>query len=588
MKKGSWLFSIRTKLSLVFCCVVAIPMLSLFLVSFHIYKTETEQAIRISARQTLSQGAANVENFVNQMIAASNTIYLNQEVKQILRNDLRLDSRYGSTYELRDFNDIHSIVTAMETSSLSQYTPHVTLMDSRGRIYRNRQDGEVMDLAVFKESDWYQQAIDQNGYLVWLNTRISQRDAKTYISLSRLIKDALSGQSAVLQIAIPQRDVHRQLFAGSETEESRWLLVDPSGVIISAADETLCGSRYDIDRLEENAAGDVIFYENGEALFFSSRSIQGTNWQLIQLLSYDHLFGKMTDTSRMLLTATLLLMALFLLLSTGLIFRFLKPLLEVRAAMQRVAAGELTVRCEPSGSDEIYDVVHSFNEMTQQLQGYVEQIREEEKRKEELTLKALQAQINPHFLFNTLNAIRMVANVNQDTAVENLLIALGKLLHVSMDKGGNLITIEKEMEALQSYVMIQKLRFSQKFSITYEVAPETLNCLIPRLTLQPIVENSFIHAFDNTHRYLTICVRCRREEDTLVIEVVNDGASLEDTVNRNDREKFSGMGLKNVDQRLKLQFGRQYGVSIANQEDGGTCTTILMSALTQEGETPHV
>ena len=148
--------------------------------------------------------------------------------------------------------------------------------------------------------------------------------------------------------------------------------------------------------------------------------------------------------------------------------------------------------------------------------------------------------------------------------------------------------IEKEMEALQSYVMIQKLRFSQKFSITYEVAPETLNCLIPRLTLQPIVENSFIHAFDNTHRYLTICVRCRREEDTLVIEVVNDGASLEDTVNRNDREKFSGMGLKNVDQRLKLQFGRQYGVSIANQEDGGTCTTILMSALTQEGETSHV
>jgi len=588
MKKGNGLFSIRTKLSLVFCLVVALPMLSLFLVSFHVYKSETEQAIRISAQQTLSQGVANVENFVDQMIAASNTIYLSQEVKQILRHDLRLDSRYGSTYALSDFNDIHSVVTAMETSSLTQYIPYVALADSRGRIYRNRQDGELLDFETVAASDWYVQAAEQNGYLVWMNTGISQKDSKTYISLSRLIKDALSGQSAVLQIAIPQKDVHRQLFANSETEDSRWLLVDQDGMIISAADEQLCGMQYNLGELEQNAAGDFISYENGEELFFSSRTIQGTNWQLIQLLSYDNLFGKMTDTSRVLLTATLLLMALFLLLSTGLIFRFLKPLLEVRAAMRQVAAGDLTVRCEPSGRDEIYDVVCSFNEMTQQLQGYVEQIREEEKRKEELTLKALQAQINPHFLFNTLNAIRMVANVNQDAAVENLLIALGKLLHVSMDKGGALITIEKEMEALQSYVMIQKLRFSQKFSITYEVESETLGCLIPRLTLQPIVENSFIHAFDDRHRYLTICVRCRREEDLLVIEVLNDGASLEDTASRNDREKFSGMGLKNVDQRLKLQFGGQYGVKITNRDGGGTCTTILLPASVQEGESSHV
>lgn len=588
MKKGSWLFSIRMKLSLAFCLVVALPMLSLFLISFQIYKNETEQAIRISAQQTLAQGAANVENFVDQMIAASNTIYLSQEVKQILRNDLRLDSHYGSTYALSDFNVIHSIVTVMETSSLTQFTPYVTLVDSRGRIYRNRQQNEFMELNELKQSDWYLQSVAQNGYLVWMAAHNPSQDAKTYVTLSRLIKDALSGQNAVLQIAIPQRDVHRQLFADSETEASRWLLVDQDGMIISAADEQLCGSRYDLGELEQNAAGDFISHKNGEKLFFSSRTIQGTGWQLIQLLSYDHLFGRMTHTSHLMLTATLLLMALFLLMSTWLIFRFLKPLLEMRAAMQKVAEGDLTVRCRPSGRDEIYDVVSSFNEMTQQLQGYVEQIREEEKRKEELTLKALQAQINPHFLFNTLNAIRMVANMNQDMAVENLLIALGKLLHVSMDKGGILITIAKEMEALQSYVMIQKIRFSQKFSISYEVETETLECLIPRLTLQPIVENSFIHAFNDQHRYLTICVRCRREKDTLVIEVLNDGASLEDTANRNDREKFSGMGLKNVDQRLKLQFGSQYGVHIANREEGGTRTAILMPALMQEGGADHV
>ena len=205
-----------------------------------------------------------MENFVDQMIAASNTIYLSQEIKQILRHDLRLDSRYGSTYALSDFNDIHSIVTAMETSSLTQYTPYITLVDSRGRIYRNRQDNELSNLSAIKESNWYVQAVAQNGYLVWMNTENPTQDTKSYITLSRLIKDALSGQNAVLQIAIPQKDVHRQLFAGSETDGSHWLLVDQDGIVISAANEQLCGIQYDLGELKQSENGDFTFYENGE------------------------------------------------------------------------------------------------------------------------------------------------------------------------------------------------------------------------------------------------------------------------------------------------------------------------------------
>ena len=576
--RGRW--TLKKKMIIVFFIIVVCPVVILSAITSKVSRTSLETAVYLSTKQNLRQGLNAVDTFVDLMISASNALYLNEDVKSIVRGSDMIESRYGNAYTLRDYTTLQSVITAVETSILLRYTASFTLMDSQERIYRNREGNHEDMYQLLQASAWYNQALEANGFLVFTAPYRDEWTGIQSIAVSRLLREYQKGNWAILHISVDEREVHSSLF-GEDTQQdhSYWMLLNDANVIISHPDESMVGQLCPEEFIREGDEDSFVAVINSNRVFVSLSDVSRTDWKIIQVTDYDELFYDVSYNSWITMLFALGLLCAFLIVSLLLIDRFVKPIHSIQSSMRKVAQGDFNERCNIKSRDEIGQLAQSFDSMTGQLEDSIRQIRLDERRKEELTLQALQAQINPHFLLNTLNAIRMVANMNQDTAVSNMLVALGKLMHLSMDRENVMITVQEEIEAVRSYALIQKLRFAKKFSIAYDIQKEALHVSIPKFTLQPIVENSFTHAFDDAHRFVQIEVRVVLQEDTLLLEVANDGAAL--SVGAQgvlSGENFSGVGLKNVNQRIQLYFGKEFGVSIRERDKGGTVTSVCIPA----------
>ena len=220
----------------------------------------------------------------------------------------------------------------------------------------------------------------------------------------------------------------------------------------------------------------------------------------------------------------------------------------------------------------------------------IDRLVEEEKMKREVELEALHAQINPHCLYNTLNTIKWMAKIQGAHSVSNAIVALVKLLRISINISGDFIPLKEEIEYIQNYVYIQKLRFNEDFIIDYDVDESLNDCMIPKLILQPIIENSIIYGMENAEK-LEIHVVCFKEteSETLVIKIIDNGPGISEQVlktifkDQKSESKFSKAGLNNVNQRIKLFCGEEFGQEILTKEQFGT-TVIVRLPIRKEGE----
>jgi two-component system sensor histidine kinase YesM len=222
--------------------------------------------------------------------------------------------------------------------------------------------------------------------------------------------------------------------------------------------------------------------------------------------------------------------------------------------------------------------------MVNQIKRLMEDIVAVEHNKNELELEVLHAQINPHFLYNTLNTIRWMAKIKGEDSISDALVALVKLLRVSISFGNNMIMLQEEIQYIENYILIQRLRFNQLFEIHYNIKEEHKGLNIPKLILQPIVENSLIYGIDEAEKReepIIIQIYTREKPDCIEIVVEDNGRGIEkdvlDNIFKQDQNinRFSKVGLNNVNQRLKLYLGTEYGLRIVSKV--GVGTTVIIS-----------
>jgi two-component system sensor histidine kinase YesM len=234
--------------------------------------------------------------------------------------------------------------------------------------------------------------------------------------------------------------------------------------------------------------------------------------------------------------------------------------------------------------NELDNLSESFNNMVYQIRQLMEDIVTVEHNKNELELEVLHAQINPHFLYNTLNTIRWMAKIKGEDSISDALVALVKLLRVSISFGKNMIMLQDEIEYIENYILIQKLRFNQLFEIHYDIKEEHKKLYIPKLILQPIVENSLIYGIDEAEKReetIIINIFTREKDDHIEIVVKDNGCGIDEEVLANifkqeqDINRFSKVGLNNVNQRLKLYLGEAFGLQIISTV--GIGTTVIIS-----------
>ena len=228
----------------------------------------------------------------------------------------------------------------------------------------------------------------------------------------------------------------------------------------------------------------------------------------------------------------------------------------------------------------------SFSHMVCRIQQLMVTVRQEEINLRKTELKALQAQINPHFLYNTLDSIAWMCEQGQNADAVQMVHALARLFRISISKGHELIPIAKEIEHAESYLQIQKYRYKNRFSYDFQVDPSCLDYLCNKITLQPIIENAINHGLDLLVEEGHIQVEVKPDGDDILFRVIDDGVGMspeqvEAIMNQKPKD-HTGIGIRNVNDRLKIYFGKQYGLRIESVPDEGTCVEIRMPKVRQE------
>ena len=280
----------------------------------------------------------------------------------------------------------------------------------------------------------------------------------------------------------------------------------------------------------------------------------------------------------------LICLALCALVSMRLSRQLFEPIRELNAAMGAVEEGRLDTRLEVRSTDEMGQLAGRFNRMVERLHAHLD---ESVRRRQELSdaqIRMMQAQLNPHFLYNTLDTVKWMGKINKVPEVATVAADLADILRSSIS-GDEFVTLSQELTTLNRYVEIQSIRFPGKFTLTTDVDEASLDVLVPKLMLQPIVENSIIHGFAESGG--TISVTARLDAGELEVTVRDDGCGMSDESMKRFRdpganEKRHHLGLRNVDAILRLHYGEGHGLRFLPTEGHGTCVSMNLPARYKE------
>lgn len=320
--------------------------------------------------------------------------------------------------------------------------------------------------------------------------------------------------------------------------------------------------------------------------------VEGTDWYVVSTIPFSYLNAESDKIG--IYTVVIVIACLFLAVLMSLLISasISKPLKKLIRYMNEVKNGDLSVFIADQSRDEIAEVAGNYNNMLAEIRMLMNNVKSNEKQKRITEFKALQAQINPHFLSNTLNNVRWLANIQKADNIEKLVASLIQLLHVSMGKGDTLITIREEIEYLNSYITIQEYRYCDKFKVYFDIQEEVLDYRILKFLLQPVVENSLVHGIEPMDGQGLIVVKAYCDSLNLMITVTDNGVGISEEVincllkedNQERKSHFSGIGVSNVEERIKLFFGEEYGLIIESIPGLYTKVEIKMPVLKENGE----
>jgi two-component system, sensor histidine kinase YesM len=342
--------------------------------------------------------------------------------------------------------------------------------------------------------------------------------------------------------------------------------------------------------VSENDQGYGIEKINGERSFVNYFTTDFEGWTYWSIIPFNKLFSKITAVKYSLVLVFVLMFIILISLSFNFFSRITKPILELAGTMQKVQNGNFTIvnTLNPPKiyQDEVGVLYRNFKTMIQRIDELIKENYSKQLLIKETEFKALQSQINPHFLYNTLESINWLAIINKQKQISSMVEALGNLMRNSINFKEDIITIEEELEIVTSYLTIQKYRFDDRLEFQLDIPSGFMKCRIPKLILQPLLENSFKHAVETSIYTSVIKLQAYQEQDKLLIRVEDNGPGIDPLILQKVKEgivkpKGTGIGLNNIDNRIKLFTGEQYGLRIENLLGKGTAITVVLPFQTE-------
>jgi two-component system sensor histidine kinase YesM len=556
--------SLRSKLIIAFVVFILFPILFASLLGYKEIENILREQIEASTADRLHQMNMNIERKLKSMMYASNSIVLDEDIRSILQHPVQSERERLDVREKLDEKYLE-ISTTILTDNVN-----LTLIDNFGNMYTNW-GNSTSSFRNIIGSTWYKQTVEQDGFMVWsLNQdNYIYPNREKFVSVSRVIKNrSLSEKLGVLIISEPVKHYQDILIARANNSDSLGFIVDEKGRILGNNEGDI-DETYKFIKPGLNREIDTFNWEvKGEKAIVSTYSLPLTGWQVLQVVPHKGVFESLTNIQNKVMTVLIVSMVVFIAVIILFSSMLTGPLRALRKSMKQVEEGNLNVSCTIHTKDEVGLLGQSFNKMISQMKENIKREILLEKNKEKAKLEALQAQINPHFLYNTLNTIRWMSVMAGTKNITEMLMSLGRLLDMSIHRGQEEITLEEELQNVRSFLTIQKYRFGDSITITEDIDPATLQYAVPKLSLQPLVENIYNHGL-----FLdggTLEIRTKTTEGLVIIDVIDNGKDMDDEkakeimakLNKEKHDRFSGIGLKNVHQRIQMMFGKEYGLTI--------------------------
>lgn len=599
MKKKSPSFYMKILLAIILCFIL--PLSALFLYGYARMERTIAQKVEQLTENELQKMDMNVQDMIGRLNRTASYMSTDHRLNDLMRSyvsQIPENTDFSLSKTCPDYllaYDYLMLATEIQTI-LQNYT--VNWLDASSQAGLILEDGRVFSTWSSYNTDFsllmetirlgYEDGVDEYFSEAHPSFILYSESSSCFTYVKRLY-DIQSPKVSlgILVVTTPVSVIRNIVHQYPSGDTSVLYLFDQSRNTILAENTDDISPEEMLALYRQQPDSRKVTTPSGKALYFNCMEIPETGWLFCYAVSHELVFAEILQLRRAVIAAFVLLLILISLVLFLIIYRLLRPIRVLQKGMQAVEEGGWELPPLPCSShDEVGMITVGFNRLMEELRSLISQIQESEKQKGELRFEMLLAQINPHFLFNTLNSIKWMATMIHADNITNTIRSLARLLEISMNKQADVLSIHEELLNLQSYLEIQAVRYSDLFHVEYAIDPDLEQYETLKLVFQPIVENAVIHNILEVPA-LRIAIQGKLENGDVVFTITDNGKGMDaqqiqqllSGKLRNDRSVFRGIGITNVQQRIQIKYGSQYGIAIQSEPGRGTCVTIRFPAV---------
>jgi two-component system sensor histidine kinase YesM len=580
-KRKSKKLSISKRIIVIYLIVVLIPICTLI---YSYYKNSSriiENEVTNSLLQTLKQCEININNTLNGIIDTSDRIFMDPRVQQFLVSDVK---EKGD--QIDEANELKKVFDGFKNKRDS-YRIRL-FVDENKMISQERIT--FFSFRDIEEKDWYKKVLDKMGGVYWQKTYKEDYidTGENYvISCARVLKHSYNyyENKGVLVIDLPQNTISTILSDINLGKSEGIYIIDEAGAIILNDDTSIIGKRIveakELEYINENSSGVQESIIKGKEVFLLHETIGSTGWKIVaeipkdDIIKDNRIFNNISVFIGITITFAAFVLGIFILFAHTM-EAMNKQVKNLVGVIEKEGVDVFDGNISSPSYEDFTKLEKSIYNIIQKVKNLMEESYQAKIKEREAQLKALQAQINPHFLYNTLDTINWMAIKNNSTEISFMVNSLAKYFRLSLSKGKDVVSIKDELELAKVYLTIQQTRFKGAVQFNIEVNPEVELYHMPKLTLQPIIENAIIHGIQKKQdRSGTVTIEANKVGDIISFSVVDDGVGMEPeaierlVVNLNKADEGS-YGLHNVNERIRLFSGEEFGLKITSEKFLGT------------------
>ncbi|AZN41591.1 sensor histidine kinase [Paenibacillus albus] len=526
-----------------------------------------------SANMAISKSGTLVEMYIDRLKVLTTMLADNPQTIRTL----------SSPSQEGEQNELQYIHLALQSDP---YIKSIVIIGKDGYVLSNEKKLNMRRSSNMMNEPWYVSAIHStNPVLTSARMQKFSMDKNNWvISMSQEIKDANNRNLGVVLLDIKYKGIENYLNDLDLGSKGFAFIINSKGGIVYHQDPSYFTDTNKQEQLRMISMSKQGIDTSNNRLIYQTK-LQNTDWTLVGVSSLDGLQQVRSQLLRSFVLVGLGLLLLIVVVSPFLAKSITRPIRRLEQAMQKVKSGTLEVSVSETGATEVQGLAQHFNTMVTEMRRLMQDIETKEKTLHQYELSVLHSQINPHFLYNTLDTIVWMAEFNESERVISTTKALAKFFQLSLSGGSEFTTVENEMNHVAQYLFIQKERYGDKLQYRMHFDPVLSAKVIPKLILQPLVENAIYHGIREKEGPGLLEITCLQGDDGNVQFIVkDDGVGFDPDTHANvehgetppTQTKLGGVGINNVDDRLKLYYGQQYGISLQSHPGRGTTVTIII------------